>query len=100
MLGNRTSDHPEHLKNYLLKKNYGITIAERDAIFEAQDKKCAICKSSTTKGLGWHVDHCHKTKQVRGILCNHCNLMIGHARDNPETLISAVAYLERGIIKR
>lgn len=74
--------NPDHLRNYLLKKNYGITLAERDTLFEAQGSKCAICHSKSTSGKGWHVDHCHKTKKVRGILCAHCNLMIGHAKDN------------------
>jgi hypothetical protein len=86
--------NPNHLKDYLLSKTYGITLKERDALFQRQDSKCAICRSATTAGNGWHVDHCHKTKRVRGILCNHCNLTLGHAKENPDILVAAARYLE------
>jgi hypothetical protein len=39
------------------------------------------------------VDHCHTTGAVRGILCHHCNLLLGHAKDAEDTLLSAVTYL-------
>jgi hypothetical protein len=72
---------------------YGITLEQKEQMFLAQDSKCAICKSETTKGTGWHVDHCHETKRVRSVLCSSCNLMIGHAKENSQTLLSAVEYL-------
>ena len=41
------------------------------------------------------VDHVHdNTKRVRGITCNHCNLAIGHAYENPEVLRALAFYLE------
>lgn len=41
------------------------------------------------------VDHVHdNTKRVRGVLCNSCNLTIGHARENPEILRSLADYIE------
>jgi hypothetical protein len=77
--------HPGWMKQYArnrhLKKKYGITNVEWDALFVAQNRRCAICKSSEPKGRYWHTDHagslpCTK-KQVRGILCMHCNHVIG-----------------------
>lgn len=41
-----------------------------------------------------HVDHCHATKAVRGILCTSCNWMLGDAKDRPEVLRAGAAYLE------
>lgn len=63
-----------------------------------QGGKCAICAKEMTVGLSGRAacgDHCHETREPRGILCKRCNLLLGHARDNEETLINAIAYLRR-----
>ena len=84
----------ESRSNFNLKRHYGITFEEKQAMFEAQGRRCAICRGIDTSKRPWHVDHCHVTKKVRGILCGHCNIMIGRARDSREVLIRAAAYLE------
>lgn len=40
------------------------------------------------------IDHCHKTKNVRGLLCQACNMAIGLLKDNPETAVKIAAYLK------
>lgn len=73
------------------KSKYGITMEEWNKIFDMQDKACAICQiTDTTK---WTVDHCHTSNKVRGILCHYCNIMLGHAKDNPVTLERGAKYL-------
>ena len=76
-----------------LKASYGMTIAQWDALFEGQGRKCAICPATEPDGRGWHVDHCHDTGKVRGILCCKCNIGLGHFRDNSELLTAAIKYL-------
>jgi hypothetical protein len=76
-----------------MRAKYGITVSDRDRLFEGQGGVCAICETDTPDERGWVVDHCHTSKSVRGILCHHCNVMLGMARDNPATLAAAISYL-------
>ncbi len=73
---------------------YGITTQQRDEMLQAQGGVCAICSASEPQGRGtWHIDHCHTAGHVRGVLCHHCNVGLGHFRDNPEVLSKAIDYL-------
>jgi hypothetical protein len=77
-----------------LKSSYGITPAEYDFIFQAQKNVCGICETPNPGSKkGWHIDHCHSTGKVRGILCTNCNLMIGHAKDDLNRMVAAMFYL-------
>lgn len=78
---------------YYIKRQYGMTLAEYDALLERQNGGCGICKGGT-KGRGrFHVDHCHETGRVRGLLCAKCNILLGHADDDTKLLRSAISYL-------
>ena len=77
------------------RQKYGLTLAQRDAMLEAQGGVCAICQEIETAKRGWAVDHCHATGTVRGILCQACNLVLGHADDDVELLKRMIGYLEK-----
>lgn len=87
----------DRLKDWNLRKTYGININQYVSMLDSQDRKCAICATPfsdlTQKQV--HVDHCHETSRVRGILCSACNLMLGKARDNVDILKSAIEYLTK-----
>jgi hypothetical protein len=77
-------------------RRYGITQEQFDAMLERQGNRCAICRTDTpcpTSGKAWHIDHCHETGRVRGLLCNSCNRGIGQLGDDPDRLESAARYL-------
>lgn len=76
-----------------LTRKYGITLNDYNAMFDAQDGRCAICRRSQKRALD--VDHCHASGRVRGLLCTNCNRLIGHAGDSEDRLASAIAYLRR-----
>lgn len=88
-------ENPEVKKNFHLKYLYGISLDIYKDKLEEQGNVCAICKSPTSNGRGvyFHVDHNHETNQIRGLLCHHCNFMIGYSRENIEVLEAAVEYL-------
>jgi hypothetical protein len=78
---------------------YGINKDVYETLLSKQNGICAICKQMPEKKRrlsspdGFAIDHCHATNQVRGLLCEHCNRMLGCARDSIETLQNAIRYL-------
>jgi hypothetical protein len=76
------------------KWKYGLTPHQFSWFWNEQDGSCAICCTPLVDGQNVHVDHDHKTKAVRGLLCFNCNTGIGHLRDNPTLLRTAARYLE------
>ncbi len=80
-------------------KTYNITALEFNSMWEGQNGCCAICQVKLEpRGRSKNsaaIDHNHKTREVRGILCRGCNHGIGHLGDNPETLIAAAEYLKK-----
>jgi Recombination endonuclease VII len=92
----RRTDDPSLSRKYNLKKMYGITLDQFAAMLAEQGSVCAICKADTPRGKGaWHVDHCHSTGRVRGLLCHDCNTGIGKLKDSPQLLRDAISYLEK-----
>src|SRR5690554_1177100 len=74
--------HRKSVRAYQIAYKYGSTAEGVDALFESQAGCCAICKVGITLEVGnqnasAHVDHCHATGRVRGLLCNSCNRGIG-----------------------
>lgn len=73
---------------------YGLSLAEYDALLMKQGGGCALCgRAKDRRRLP--VDHDHRTKRVRGILCEACNRGLGLLGDSPARLRRAVAYLEQ-----
>jgi len=81
----------EGRKDYYLKWMFNITLEDYNTMLEQQDNKCCICKINYSKT--YHVDHCHTTNKVRGLLCDQCNKGLGHFKDNIDYLQSAIKYL-------
>jgi hypothetical protein len=83
-------------KSIDLKKMYGITMDQYEAMEAAQGGVCAICNDppgGRYKNLA--VDHCHSTGKVRGLLCGSCNRALGFFRDDTDAIQRAVEYLIR-----
>ena len=86
--------HGPAVRKSQLQRDYGITPEDYDEMYQAQGGCCIGCtkhQSELTKTL--HVDHNHDTGKVRGLLCYHCNLLAGHAKDQPRTLQRIAEYL-------
>lgn len=84
-----------------LRSRYGVTLAQFQFLLDTQDYSCAICGMELNAEVSYKghigkpvVDHCHTSGDVRGILCNGCNLIIGHAKDDIDRLNRAIVYLK------
>ncbi len=75
-----------------LKRRYGMSDDDRDALLARQGGVCAICKKKSKRRLA--VDHCHFCNKVRGLLCFKCNTGLGLFDDDTDRLRAAIAYLE------
>jgi len=62
-------------------------------MLDEQGHGCAICKSKPQK-RSMSIDHNHKTGKVRGLLCDSCNLSLGHL-ERDEWVEKAKLYLAK-----
>ena len=74
---------------------YGLTEQSYKALFTKQSNKCAICKETFSNTKHTHIDHCHKTNEVRALLCHGCNTAIGLLKESPAIIKSALSYIKK-----
>lgn len=72
---------------------YGVTKDDKQKLLASQGGVCACCGGVDTTAHGWHTDHDHETGKVRGVLCHHCNVMLGQAGDSLDRLLEGIHYL-------
>lgn len=76
-------------------RQYGITLQDFILLEKKQGGCCAICRATKPGGVGtWHVDHNHKTGEIRELLCHHCNLGLGNFKDDAALLRIASEYVK------
>lgn len=90
------------LREIRLERTYGCTREDFDVLYVSQEGRCALCARPLWNwfegeyvGAEPHIDHCHDTTQVRGLLCKVCNSAMGwfERRD----FASIEAYLTRRV---
>lgn len=102
-------EHTQKNREWNFRRKYGITVAEYDAMREAQEYRCAICQRHEddlpkkpsrrtsdglqTMGSALVVDHCHQSNRVRKLLCFKCNQGIGCFEESLEYLTAAYRYV-------
>jgi hypothetical protein len=102
VLGIPIKDAPSWEENQRNRyRRYGLTESSYLALYAQQCGCCAICrqpiKEKNTKEdrtFNTHIDHCHTSGKVRGLLCSGCNLGLGHFKDDADRLQRAAGYLK------
>ena len=82
----------DRMRERRLLRQYGLSLSAHEAMYAAQRGLCKICQ---TPGDRWklHVDHCHATGNVRGMLCKRCNTLCGYLEKSAGILQRTVDYL-------
>ena len=75
------------------EKSYGVSPSKLAQLLAIQNGRCAICKTPI-QGKEINVDHCHKSKRIRGLLCRTCNTGLGCFKDDLQNLVNAIVYLK------
>jgi len=91
-------ENPDRAKALDYQKKYNLSLDDFNEMKTSCGGLCEICKcpeDSAPRGTLF-VDHCHRTGEVRGLLCLHCNNLLGASRDDTTVLRGAIKYLERG----
>jgi hypothetical protein len=101
----RTPEQKERRWTDDLRARYGLSLDAYQELLAQQGGGCAICGTTTPNGPGkrFQVDHDHTCcpgsgscgECIRGLLCSNCNTLIGLAKESPERLLAAVAYLRQ-----
>jgi hypothetical protein len=93
--------HKARVRDSWLRAQFGISLPYYDALLAAQGGVCATCRrperrkrGNSAEATALHVDHCHRTGRVRGILCASCNTALGLLADDIDRVVAAAAYLE------
>jgi len=81
----------KNIRDYHLKKNYGISEEQYHEMYQHQNGLCAICVDYAPILC---VDHCHRSNKVRGLLCTKCNTALGLLKDSTEILDKARRYID------
>ena len=82
----------ERVRDQKLRARYGISLGDYLEMLRGQNGACAVCGG----GGKLHVDHCHETGRVRGLLCGSCNRALGLLKDDIDSLKKAIDYLQKG----
>ena len=89
----RNSEEVRAKSGLVRLRQYGLTPAMYEVLYDSSGGRCAICSDTFTRVPD--IDHCHTTGEVRGLLCSHCNTGLGKFRDSTERLQAAIRYLEK-----
>jgi hypothetical protein len=85
--------NPEKVKNARWLREFGVSFEFIENLKVKQNNCCAICKKELNLNVKAHIDHCHTTGKVRGILCQKCNQGLGLFYDSIQALTNAIEYI-------
>ena len=80
----------------VLKCRYGITLEQKKQMYDEQKGLCKLCGEPLPPDFRKaSVDHNHDTDNVRGLLHQTCNWLVGIVETKEDLILTIHSYLER-----
>jgi len=77
-----------------ISRKYGLTWDTHIALVLRAEGHCESCgEPFTGERSDINIDHCHNTKDVRGLICGGCNKSAGLLNDSPDKIFSLIKYI-------
>lgn len=96
-VNNARPERKRALRDQYYRRTFGISADDFDALLDGQGGGCAVCGSVPERAASLHLDHCHDSGAIRGILCLSCNQGLGKFRERADLLDAAARYLREGV---
>lgn len=90
---NQDPEYRKKRRNAALKRNYDIDLDKYAEMLKSQNGRCVICSREPYQNKNLHVDHCHKTGRVRGLLCARCNWYLATIEKDDNVIMKIIGYL-------
>ena len=87
-------EKPHEYAIYRIRNRYKVSVEEAERLLKQKQLGCEACGVKPTEAR-MHIDHDHKTGKVRGILCHHCNVVLGMVGDDINHIEAVICYMER-----
>lgn len=92
----QNSQRKDRYPHAWIRNRYGVDDKTALYWYEKSMTFCEICGKEWQEGTErLCIDHNHFTQEIRGILCKHCNHVLGHSYEKIETLESSIVYLKK-----
>lgn len=82
-------------KSRTLKYSYGITLADKQKMFDSQEGNCASCGDVMVSVFKAHLDHHHASGKIRDLLCGGCNAALGYLKEDPDRIMKLATYIKK-----
>jgi hypothetical protein len=77
-----------------MRRTYGVSLEDYNQMTEQQQGVCYVCNGPPKGGKRLAIDHCHKTGNVRKLLCTNCNTVLGLVNEDVNIMNKLIDYIE------
>mgnify|MGYP003625557836 CR=1 FL=1 len=90
-------NNKDKIRENKLKTKYNLTLDQYNKMLSDQNNSCKVCNikfNINIKMITPHVDHCHTTGKIRGLLCMNCNTSLGFLKEDTKIMQKLIEYVK------
>ena len=89
--------YPDHWFALHKYDKYGLSVGGFEFLLALQGYRCAVCRREFQSLKETRVDHDHKLRVTRGIVCHYCNTIVLATLEDQNLLFTAGKYLTEAV---